>query len=326
MKMSDRNNISRAPVNTYPQPDSRSSGFTVEFALNAFLSRFSNKNSKATVLHGLRKAADDLGYEEISLEQVPWDRIGAPELVQLVEYWRGNASSASIRIYMFAVRGVVESCVIHHQVHREQYDPMTKVRGPKRDTSSENRQYVNECARRRLLKSCDEDERTNLAMRDKAMLSILLGSGVRRAEATLLEIKDLDLNEGTFQAWRTNGHFIGKYIAAWAIHPLREWLAELERWNIHSGAILYRISKGGKPLSPLTPNGLWRALGERCRFAGVDVIKPNDARSTLASDLIREHGLNTAKAVLSHADIATTAMYDTPEHKEIGAIFKNKKA
>ncbi|MGL6244151.1 tyrosine-type recombinase/integrase [Pseudomonas sp.] len=306
------------------RPIDRAPRFTVEFALEAFLSRFSKKNSRATVLHGLRKAADDLGYEEVPLPFVPWDQISAPELAQLVESWRGIASSASIRVYIFAVRGVVESCVIHHLVHHDQYEPMRRVRGPKRETFSEIRQYIRERDRRRLLLSCDGDERTTLGMRDKAMLSILFGSGVRRTEATQLKIEDLDLNEGTFQTQVLGGHFTEKYLAAWAIQPLREWLAELARWNIRKGAILYHMSKGGRPLSPISPNGLWRALGERCKFAGVPIIKPNDARTTLASDLIREHGLNTAKAALGHADIATTATYDKSDNQNIKIIFNNK--
>lgn len=301
----------------------RSHGYSVGFAMDAFLSRLA-KNSRTTVLHGLRKAADELGYEEAPLQMVPWDQIGAPELAQMVEHWRGRSSNASIRIYLYAVRGVVESCVIHHLVHRDQYEPMRKVRAPKGEHHLGTGQYIKEKDRRRLLQSCDEDMRTVLGLRDKAMLCILFGSGVPRAEATRLQIQDLNLDEGMFQVTVKGDHLIDKYLAAWAIQPLREWLAELVRFNIHSGAILYRMSKGGKPLSPISPNGLWRALGERCRYAGVHVMKPHDARSTLASDLIREYGLNTTKTALGLADIATTAMYDVSDQNNIRDVFRKK--
>lgn len=297
--------------------------YTVEFAMNAFLGRLA-PNSRATVMHGLRKAADEMGYEDAPLQMVPWDRVGAPELLQLVQRWRGTVSNASIRIYIYSVRSVVESCVTHHLVHRDQYEPMRKVRAPKGTNRIGRGQYIKESERRRLLQSCDEDERKVLGKRDKAMLSILFGSGVRRAEASRLEIQDLNLDEGMFQVVVKGDHLVEKYLAAWAIEPLREWIAELASLKIKSGPILRRLSKGGKPLSHLSPNGLWRALGERCLYAGVPAIKPHDARRTLATDLIHEHGLNIAKIALGHANIATTAIYDMTDKNIMKNIFSKR--
>jgi site-specific recombinase XerD len=269
-------------------------------------------------------AADELGFEETPLWTVPWDRVGAPELAQMVDRWHGMSSNATIRLNIYAVRGVVESCVLHHLVHPDQYEPMRKVRAPKDEERLGTGKYIKEKDRRRLLQSCDDDGRTVLGIRDKAMLGILFGSGAPRAEATQLQIQNLKINEGRFQVVGKGDHLIDKYLAAWAIQPLRAWLVELERRGIHSGAILYRISKGGKPLSPLSSNGLWRALGNRCRFAGINVIKPHDARSTFACDLIRKHGLKTAKTILGHANVASTAMYDISEQEIISDIFRNE--
>lgn len=297
--------------------------YTVEFAMNAFLGRLAD-NSKATVRHGLRKAADELGYEDVPLQLVPWDHIDEPVLRQLVERWRGTVSNASIRIYIYAVRGVVESCVSHRLVHRDQYEPMRKVRAPKGTNRIGLGQYIKEKDRRRLLQSCEDDERKTLAMRDKAMLCILFGSGIRRAEATRLVIQDINLDEGTFQVVVKGDHLVEKYLTAWAIPPLREWIAELASLKIKSGPVLRRMSKGGKPLSPMSPNGLWRALGERCIHAGVQPIKPHDARRTLATDLISEHGLNIAKLALGHRDIATTAIYDMTDRNAMQNIFSKK--
>ena len=311
-------------ISTLPMiPAETGHGYTVEFAMNAFLGGLA-ENSQATVRHGLRKAADEMGYEDAPLHMVPWDRIGYPELNQLVQRWRGTVSSASIRIYIYSVRGVVKSCMSHNLVHRDQYEPMLDVKAPKGTNRIGLGQYVKEKDRRRMLQSCGEDKRKALGKRDKAMLSILFGSGVRRSEATRLEIQDLNLKEGMFQVVVKGGNLVEKYLAAWAIEPLREWIDELANLNIKSGPILRRMSKGGKPLSPMSPNGLWRALGERCLYAGVPVMKPHDARRTLATDLISEHGLNIAKIALGHSNIATTAIYDMTDQNIMKKIFGKK--
>ncbi|UZE83997.1 tyrosine-type recombinase/integrase [Pseudomonas viciae] len=291
--------------------------------MNVFLSRFA-KNSRSTVLHGLRKAADGMGYQNIPLEGVPWDRIGASEIVQLVQQWRGTVSGASIRIYIFAVRGVIESCVKHHLVDPSQFEPIRVIRVPKPIGRDGLGRYIDEKDRRQILRSCDTDERQLLAKRDKAMLSILFGSGLHRAEATQLEIQDIDLTEATFTIIARGHRSVEKYLAAWSIAPLREWIRELAGQGITSGPLLRRISKGGRPLSKLSPNGLWRALGQRCIYAGVRTIKPHDARQTLGADLISQHGLMTAKLALGHSDVMTTTTYAVTSREEMKSTFRHK--
>jgi integrase/recombinase XerC len=288
-----------------------------------FLSRFA-ENSRNTIRHGLRKAADAMGYQDTILEKVPWERIGAPELYHLVQRWHGTVSNASIRIYIFAVRGVVESCVKHNLVSPGQFEPMRFIKVPYPLCRNALGHYIKEEDRRRILQSCDMDERQMLGKRDKAMLSILFGSGVHRAEATRLEIQDLDLGEATFTITSGGHRLVEKYLAGWAIVPLGEWIAELAKQGIMSGPLLRRISKGGKPLSNLSANGLWRALRQRCLYAGVPAIKPHDARQTLGADLINEHGLMIAKIALGHSDIVTTTSYNVTDRQDMQNIFSKK--
>jgi site-specific recombinase XerD len=310
-------------LSPFTSPQYKTNKCTIEMALDAFLEPLA-KNSRQTVLHCLRKAADDLGYEDTKLELVPWDRIGAGDLHQLVRCWRGTASSASIRVYIYAVRGVVESCVKLDLVDNNQFEPMRLIRVPKPPCRNGLGRYISEKERRQILQSCDSDERQVLGKRDKAMLGILFGSGARRAEATRLQIQDLNLTEATFTVAVNSNRLVEKYLAAWAIPPLRSWIAELKNRGITSGNILRRVSKGGKPLSNLSPNGLWRALGQRCLYAGVPAVKPYDARQTLGADLINENGLMVAKLALGHSDVTTTTTYNMIDRKDMQKIFNHK--
>ena len=310
-------------MSPFTSPQDKANKCTMEMALHFFLEPLA-KNSRHTVLHCLRKAADDLGYEGTTLDLVPWDRIGAAELSQLVQCWRGTVSHASIRVYIYAVRGIVKSCVKHDLVDRSQLEPMQLIRVPKPPCRNGLGRYINEKERRQILQSCDSDKRHVLGKRDKAMLSILFGSGARRTEATRLQIQELNLTQATFKVALNSNRSIEKYLAAWAIPPLQRWIAELKNQGITSGYILRRVSKGGRILSNLSPNGLWRALGQRCSYAGVPAIKPYDARQTLGADLINEHGLMVAKLALGHSDVTTTATYNMTDREDMQYIFNNK--
>jgi integrase/recombinase XerC len=115
-----------------------------------------------------------------------------------------------------------------------------------------------------------------------------------------------------------------KYLAAWAVAPIEEWLEELKKQGVLEGPILRRRSKTGRALGPMAPHAVWYALGERCIRAGTPIIKPHDARRTLATDLIEEHGLSKAKIALGHKNIATTAIYDMTDRNAMRRIFSEK--
>ncbi|MNH34698.1 site-specific tyrosine recombinase XerC [compost metagenome] len=82
-----------------------------------------------------------------------------------------------------------------------------------------------------------------------------------------------------------------------------------------------RLSKTGTILGDLEGNGLYNALKVRCTVAGVPFVRPHDARRTLATDLINEHGINIAQKALGHKNISTTAVYDMTDDDKLSSVF-----
>jgi integrase/recombinase XerD len=147
-----------------------------------------------------------------------------------------------------------------------------------------------------------------LALRDRALLELLYGCGLRASELVGLRPGDLDLN-GQFLVCR------GKRdrerlvpVGGAARRALGDYLARGRPLLVRRGdpGRLFVNHHGG----PLTRQGLWRIVRARAARAGVRRAFPHALRHSFASHLL-ENGadLRSVQALLGHADIGTTEIY-----------------
>ena len=299
--------------------------YTVEHALDAFRSRMM-PSSWITVGYALTRAASDLGFYDFDLKDVPWEQVTYPVLQRLVGMWKSEMAGATLKLHVYAVRGLLRSCFTHGLITQHAYALLSEVKVGG-DTNEVGRgKYVEELNRRKLIESCEADERRTLAVRDKAITALLFGAGIRRAEAVSLLIENLDLSQGSFRVTVKGGRFVEKYLAGWAIKHLQEWLGVLAEQGQTSGPVLRRVSNGGRALENMKADGLYKALKYRSIAAGIPVVKPHDARRTVATDLIRAKGISFAKIALGHKSITTTQRYDMTDSDEIRAHFRSQTA
>jgi integrase/recombinase XerD len=152
-----------------------------------------------------------------------------------------------------------------------------------------------------------------LANRDRAILEVLYGSGVRISELTGLRIRDLLLDDG-LAVVRGKGdkqrlvplggsatRALGRYF--------RDTRPRLDRGE-SDGAVF--VNQHGRPLGR---SGAWKIVRrhvERARGAGARIgnVTPHTFRHTFATHLL-EHGADLAavQEMLGHADISTTQLY-----------------
>lgn len=298
----------------------------VASALSSFL-RPLMPSSRETVLKCLREAADDMGAVDYEIHQIPWHKITSAGLNKLINGWtQEDLSKSTVRLRTYSVKGLLKSCFIHKLVPHEEFTliQLVNVTGDG-GTEAKRGRYVRERQQDEMVKSCVEDERNQIGVRDKAFIALLFGAGLRRSEAVSVVIEDLDLAEGQMVVVTKGGKTQTKYLPDWGIEYLAEWLDLLKLNEITTGPVLRRLSKSGRPLSGMSPGGLFVALEDRCIRAGVPVIRPHDARRTLATDMIHDHGLSFAKKALGHKNVQTTMIYDMTDDEAMRTVFKTRR-
>ena len=161
----------------------------------------------------------------------------------------------------------------------------------------------------RLMSVCRHDP-TALGVRDTALLAILRGAGLRRAEVVALQLKDFDGDTGALEVRGGKG---GKnrtvYLPSEAIALVNAWI---DVRGSQPGPLLYPFRKGGKlELRHMTPQAVLLVVQKRASQAGVASFSPHDFRRTFCSDLL-DAGVDivTVQKLAGHASPETTSRYD----------------
>nr|MDZ8061259.1 site-specific integrase [Nostoc sp. EkiNYC01] len=159
-----------------------------------------------------------------------------------------------------------------------------------------------------LMKVCFSD-RTPGGFRDAALIAILRGAGLRRAEVVKLDLKDFN-NDGEIKVRFGKGKVDRTvYLSPGAIAIVNDWI-EIRTRAV--GPLLCQVNKSGRVvMQRLTPQAVLFILQKRGEEAKLEHFSPHDLRRTFASDLL-DAGVDiaTVQMMLGHASPAQAARYD----------------
>jgi len=149
-------------------------------------------------------------------------------------------------------------------------------------------------------------------LRDAALLAVLYGAGLRRAEAAALELVDFETDGPEAGALRVRRGKGGKErrvpLPPSALPALLRWT---EARGELPGPLLLPVRGARAELRALSPQAILYRLRALAARAGVARFSPHDLRRTFVSDLL-DGGADavTVAALAGHASPTTTARYD----------------
>lgn len=197
-------------------------------------------------------------------------------------------------------------------------DPTERLDSPQRWRTLPEVLSIDEV--RRLLAAPQLDER--LAFRDRAMLELAYGAGLRVSEWIGLAVKDVLLEEGLVRVFGKGSKErlvpIGRSaIGAVAVY-VRELRPVLERGQ--GKGLLFLNVRG----APLTRMGAWKILRKYVKQAGLEkVVSPHTLRHSFATHLLEGGAdLRAVQEMLGHADIATTQIYTHVDREYLRSVHK----
>ena len=128
-----------------------------------------------------------------------------------------------------------------------------------------------------------ENGDTVRSRRNRALLALLIGCGLRRAEVATLRLEDFQLREGHWVIADLRGK--GGHIRT---IPVPEWVKQaVDGWtfsaNITSGPLLRSINKAGRIWGKgFTPKVIWAVVKTNAKSCGLPTLAPHDLRRTCA--------------------------------------------
>ena len=148
-------------------------------------------------------------------------------------------------------------------------------------------------------------------LRDRAILAVLLGCGLRRTEASLLNFHHIQQRECRWvivDLVGKGGRVRTVPMPSWAVAAIQEWQRAA---NLTDGLIFRRVSKGDRITGDgMTSQAIHDVVKRYARRIDQDEIAPHDLRRTHAK-LAHTGGaaLDQIQLSLGHASIQTTEAY-----------------
>jgi integrase/recombinase XerC len=161
---------------------------------------------------------------------------------------------------------------------------------------------------------------SELEIRDVAMWELFYSSGLRLSELVLLELQDLDLNDGTVLIRYGKGQKsrivpVGRCACA----ALDHWLV-LRPHYARAGEKAVFVSKRGGRIAGRTVqlrlNRWQNKLGLR------EHVHPHMLRHSFASHILESSGdLRAVQELLGHANLSTTQIYTHLDFQHLAAVY-----
>lgn len=219
-------------------------------------------------------------------------------------------SAATRNAMRDSVRAVVRESMKAGLLTRDQADPMLNAVVPEKPTRDEEKRSRGHIPAARVKQVFHElaQDRSTLGRRDTAVIALLLGAGLRRAEAIAIDLVHLDEHH-EFVTIRGKGDVVRDVPLSGSVRrALRAWLILR---GPEPGPLLTPVTRT-KPREPalgtkLSANTVAQVVTRR--FG--DDVAPHDLRRTFTGDLLASGAdLSSASKILGHVNPMTTAGYD----------------
>ncbi len=161
---------------------------------------------------------------------------------------------------------------------------------------------------------------TSLALRDRALLEVLYGTGARISEAVGMDIDDLELDadraEGNTVLLRGKGSKerivpVGSYareaVQAYVVRGRPELLEGGPAASAGAGGALFLNARGGR----LSRQSAWAVIVKAAERAGITAeVSPHTLRHSFATHLLEGGAdVRVVQELLGHASVTTTQVY-----------------
>jgi site-specific recombinase XerD len=243
------------------------------------------------------------GYVQEQLQNKEPDEVNACDVLQYVDYLRRERDNgaAAVNRQVTVIKCFYRATVAMGHLEPRQ-NPMAhfpKIKAAPRRFS----ETLNEDEVARLIESPDTD--TVLGIRDRALLILIYGTGIRASECSGLDDDDIDLNSRTVRVLGKGGHERTIPLNEEVVRALAQYRLVRDSAGKRKG---FFISRRGKRMGR---GAIYQRVRLHAQNAGIRKrVSPHRLRHTFATHLVRAGvDIVTVRDLLGHRLITSTQIY-----------------
>jgi site-specific recombinase XerD len=278
-----------------------------------------SKGSRRAMAQALRVVAEMAGIRDDD-----WPGLRYPHVALIRTELDARYSPNTTNKILSALRGVAKQAWLLGYMSAEEYQRIKAIKNVQSSSLPAGR-LVTQGEISALFAACAADS-SPAGIRDAAVLGLLVGLGLRRAEVAAILLSDLQISE---ERWELTVRGKGRrQRLLWLVNGVR-WAVEdwLALRGSGEGPLFVAIRKDGSVLSlgedaGLSDQAIYKILSKRAEEAHVEELTPHDFRRTFVSDLLeKDVDIVTIQRLCGHASVGTTARYDRrPEEAKRKAL------
>lgn len=194
--------------------------------------------------------------------------------------------------------------LFRYLVHREAVpgNPVEHLESPRLRRGHPD--YLDEQEAHRLLEQPDVD--TKIGVRDRAILEVLYGAGLRVSELVTLRGDHVDWERDEIRVTGKGDKQRVVPLGREALHWMKRYARDVRgEFDPHGRCPRFLVTRRGEAL---TRQRVWSVVRETARAAGLNDVSPHTLRHSFATHLMN-HGadLRSIQTMLGHEDVGTTA-------------------
>lgn len=170
------------------------------------------------------------------------------------------------------------------------------------------------------------DDPSPLGLRDRALLEVLYGCGLRASEASALDVGNIYAEEGFLRVFGKGSRERMVPVAGCAAASLERYLADARpalsrrarRPNPRDVSAVFLNARGGR----LTRQSVYRTVSAAGGLIGVEGLHPHTLRHSFATHMLEGGAdLRVIQEILGHSDISTTQIYTHIDRTHLRAEY-----
>lgn len=275
--------------------------------VDAYLNQL-NSSSRRAMTSAVDSVADILSNGRVNARELRWHELEPQHVSALRGRLLRLYSPATSNRYLSALRGVMKEAWRQGWIDRDSMERAIDV-APVRGAREPRGRIVSRAELGKLFDVCRSDENAAAGWRDLALLALLYGTGIRRAEAANASLDALDLDDGSLKLIGKGDKERRVYLPSGVVDALRRWL---DYRGDGEGRLFAKVWQNGRvELSGISADLVYQILRKRHLGAGLKPFTPHDLRRSCISEML-DKGVDIATVAkqVGHSSIQTTARYD----------------
>lgn len=264
--------------------------------------------------------SDVAQFAEFLAGATPLERVSAVEVRAFLASLHASRHPSTLGRKLASIRSFFRYLVREKQCG---LDPTAGISAPRAPKRLPNPLPVDDCVALIEPKHSSEDENTPKSLRDRALVELLYGAGLRVGELTGLDVRDVDLHRGDVRVSGKGGKERVVPLPEAARQALDRYLEQRRAPGLLAEPLFTALRPRRDGPRRLGVRDVRRILRARAARAGVsDRVHPHRMRHSYATHLLDMGAdLREIQELLGHASLSTTEKYTAVSAERLMEVY-----